>query len=283
MNKINELTSSNEPLDDFEENVEDDFENDFEDEPEEYNDLVCDDPPTWRIHPGQRITFKTVAEAIFAITIFMTVLFWINGPKAFERTSGNDLQRDGLKGPVKQVEYTYSSKDPQFAALSAKPALVTFNYDEQGNRTEEVYYNTDGLFKQRTVFTHDSSNRLIQTITYYPDGASSSEDKDKFFGLFDPIPISKLQTDDYISRTTFDQNSDHYGNWTKRTYFIRKHTLMYERDSVGSEKRTIKYYGYSKPQKSQNLFEFTIPNSDINDTTDEKTTVIDSHNYNEGC
>jgi hypothetical protein len=244
MSDINELTSSNEPLDNFDNDLEmnsedNDFEDNNEDNTEEYNDLVCDDPPTWRIRPSQRISLKTVAEAIFALTIFMTVLFWINGPKAFERTSGNDLQRDGLKGPVQQVEYTYRSKDLQFAALTTKPTFMTFIYDKQGNRVEEVYYDA---VKQRTVFSHDSSNRLIQTVTYYPDGSSSSEDKDKFFGLFDPIPISIMQSDDNVSRTSCSENADHYGNWTNRTYSIRRHSLMYERDSVGSEKRSITYY-----------------------------------------
>ncbi|MBN2327780.1 MAG: hypothetical protein JXR73_11560 [Candidatus Omnitrophica bacterium] len=230
------------------------------------DDLVCADPPVWRLYPQQRITYKTVAGALSFLILFMAILFWVNGPKAYNRIEGSDLQRDGLAGPVKRIVYSRSHNDLQFAQISGKPMQWAFYYDRNGRRIQEEYFARDGSTSSRVIFTHDSLGSQIDAKTYNADGWIISEVADKQFGLFDPIPISVLQNDPQISSCYYEEEYDSQGNWTRRNYRVRRHSLLYERNDIGYEAREIEYYdAVPEPAQTPNssrLIEGRLPNED---------------------
>ncbi len=213
-----------------------------EDDENEYDDLVSSDPPIWRLEPSQRITYKTVAGAIGVLTLFMIVLFWVNGPKAFDRMSGNDLVRDGLKGPVQSVEYWRISNDSQFEQIAYKPLRFIFFYDRNGNREREEYFDSKGSADKQVFFRHDSGGHLIDVETIYSYGTLANSSADKQFGLFDPILIELLRQDKNITDTYFGNEYDEYGNWTKWNYHVRRNTRHHESGDIGVEYRRIHYY-----------------------------------------
>lgn len=230
-----------------------------EDENQDEEEIAFRYIPPWSLSPDQRITYKTIGGAIAVLTLFMTVLFWVNGPKASNRFCKNDLERDGLKGSVKSVEYWTNSMDPLFTFLSTKPSHFVFNYNEKGNRIREEYYDGVGKIANRVEFDNETGESMSSNQSGVKNN-DAPENPDKQFGLFDPIDIRSLQSDPNISQTYFELNYDSGGNWDSRRYRIRRHSRLYESSPIGEELRKIEYYIQSSATgKPDGIFHFKAP------------------------
>jgi hypothetical protein len=101
-------------------------------------------------------------------------LFFVSQIKAQTRT---DRQSDGLKGQVKsvQVERADISQVEGKAVESLKWLQSITNYDEKGNKTEELIYGHRGALLEKSVFTRDEKGTRTK-IRYKADGTMISRE-----------------------------------------------------------------------------------------------------------
>src|SRR5918911_749807 len=79
-----------------------------------------------------------------------------NDPKA-----KNDLEKSGLSGRVKSVEFgriEYPLKDGKATEGKRNPIQKT-TYNEDGNKAEQLTFDRNGSVEERLVFTYDAAGR----------------------------------------------------------------------------------------------------------------------------
>lgn len=93
-----------------------------------------------------------------------------------------DRERDGLKGKVKsvRVEMSQTARRDGRDVEDVRKLMEVRNYDEQGNRTEELRYSfVKGSLEERTVFSRDAAGNQLR-VTYGPNGIMTSRAVDSF-------------------------------------------------------------------------------------------------------
>lgn len=85
----------------------------------------------------------------------------------------NSNEQNGLIGPVRTIhEQTIrlpKKEDTHAGTVPVRAKTVTYN--EEGNKTEEVYFRADGSLLRKVVFVHDASGRLVEETSFNAIGS----------------------------------------------------------------------------------------------------------------
>ena len=102
-----------------------------------------------------------------------------NDEKVQKEEIENDLTRANIKGKVKEIiETTFSAKEyfgePQKGDLRTK---YISKYNEDGNRTEETFYNADGELGGKYKYQYDEDGNITESTSYNADGEIDMKSK----------------------------------------------------------------------------------------------------------
>ena len=160
----------------------------------------------------------------------------------------NDLTRENIKGNVKEIWITYFKAKEVFGKtqkgnLSSK---VNFQYNEDGNKTEEISYNGDGELSGKKKYQYDKDGNNTEMISYNGDGKVHMKYKYQYDEDGNKTETISYKGDrEIIYRTNYQYDKD--GNNTEMISYkgdgelYSKFKHQYDKD--GNNTETISYKG----------------------------------------
>ena len=132
----------------------------------------------------------------------------------------NSLTRANIKGNVKEIiETTFDAKEdfgePQKENLRRK---YKYQYDEDGNITEETYYNADGDLLRKQKCQYDEDGNITEETDYNADGKIDWNQKYQYDENGNITEETSYNTDGELyekQKYQYDEN----GNITEQIYY----------------------------------------------------------------
>ena len=91
----------------------------------------------------------------------------------------NDLTRNNVKGKVKKIKGTVFEVEealggPQKGNIKQN---INIQFNEDGNKTEETSYNSDGELQSKSKYQYDKDGNKTEETSYNSDGELQSKSK----------------------------------------------------------------------------------------------------------
>jgi hypothetical protein len=176
----------------------------------------------------------------------------------------NDLDREGLKGPVKMVliEIEKLSKEQKSPREHSRIPWLSLGFDRMGNRVEERQLYVQPVLSFRSVFARDSLGRLTGGAEYNHEGGIEF----RWDYSYDP-------TGKRIEENRYSANDDSF--FSRSTYLYDEDGNLVEETRLHAESSNDFRWVYSYDEKGNRVAEeFYLER--LHDSSTGKRSLLDS-------